>query len=59
MSKGFVLVTGSSTGIGEATARHLAELGFNVFAGVRKDADAERLRGPPIHSVSIVTERAA
>ena len=53
MSKGFVLVTGASTGIGEATARHLAELGFNVFAGVRKDADAERLRGARIEPVRI------
>jgi NAD(P)-dependent dehydrogenase (short-subunit alcohol dehydrogenase family) len=37
-------VTGASTGIGEATALHLASRGFRVFAGVRKDADADRLR---------------
>ncbi len=38
-----VVVTGSSSGIGEATALHLDELGFTVFAGVRRDADAEAL----------------
>lgn len=39
-----VVVTGSSTGIGEACALHLAKLGYRVFAAVRKEADAERLR---------------
>lgn len=38
-----VLVTGASTGIGEAAALHLASLGHLVFAGVRQDADGERL----------------
>jgi NAD(P)-dependent dehydrogenase (short-subunit alcohol dehydrogenase family) len=37
-------VTGASTGIGEATALHLRSLGFSVVAGVRKEADAKRLR---------------
>ena len=44
MAQGAVVVTGASTGIGEATARHLRELGFDVFAGVRKDEDADRAR---------------
>jgi NAD(P)-dependent dehydrogenase (short-subunit alcohol dehydrogenase family) len=39
-----VVVTGASSGIGRASALHLDELGFTVFAGVRKDADAESLR---------------
>jgi NAD(P)-dependent dehydrogenase (short-subunit alcohol dehydrogenase family) len=38
-NRGAVLVTGTSTGIGAATAAHLAELGFTVFAGVRSLAD--------------------
>ncbi len=40
---GAVVVTGASTGIGEATATWLCEIGFEVFAGVRKPADGERL----------------
>ena len=43
MATGTVVVTGASTGIGEAAARHLDSLGFSVLAGVRKDADAERV----------------
>jgi NAD(P)-dependent dehydrogenase (short-subunit alcohol dehydrogenase family) len=42
--RGAVVVTGASSGIGEACARRLAGLGFEVFAGVRKDEDGERLR---------------
>jgi NAD(P)-dependent dehydrogenase (short-subunit alcohol dehydrogenase family) len=42
--RGQVIVTGASTGIGEATALHLRELGFSVLAGVRRAEDAERLR---------------
>lgn len=60
MSKGFVLVTGASSGIGEACANHLADLGFNVFAGVRKQADAERVAGDRIEAVIIdVTDNAS
>ena len=39
-----VVITGASRGIGAATALHLDRLGWRVFAGVRSDADAERLR---------------
>lgn len=60
MSRGTVVITGASSGIGEATARHLAGLGFLVRAGVRKDADAERLAGPGIEPLIIdVTDQAS
>jgi len=43
-SRGFVVVTGTSTGIGEATALHLAGNGFHVFAGVRRAEDGKALQ---------------
>lgn len=39
-----VLITGASTGIGAVCAWYLAEHGFEVFAGVRRSADGEKLR---------------
>lgn len=39
-----VLVTGASTGIGQACALHLDQLGYRVFGGVRKQADGEELQ---------------
>ena len=39
-----VVITGTSTGIGRASALALDRLGFHVFAGVRKEADGESLR---------------
>ena len=42
--QGAVLITGTSTGIGRATALHLDQLGYQVFATVRKEQDAESLR---------------
>jgi NAD(P)-dependent dehydrogenase (short-subunit alcohol dehydrogenase family) len=38
-----IVVTGASSGIGRATALHLNELGFKVFAGVRKEEDGRAL----------------
>ena len=51
--RGAVLVTGASSGIGEASARHLGSLGFEVLAGVRKEEDAERLRGAGLEPVRL------
>lgn len=41
---GAVVITGASTGIGEACARMLDQRGMRVFAGVRNDTDGDRLR---------------
>jgi len=38
-----VLITGASTGIGFSTAIYLDNLGYKVYAGVRKDEDKENL----------------
>ena len=53
MASGTVLVTGASTGIGEATVLHLKALGFDAVGAVRKDEDAERLEGRGIRTVRI------
>ena len=41
---GTVVVTGASTGIGQATALRLARAGFVVLAGVRREEDGAALR---------------
>jgi NAD(P)-dependent dehydrogenase (short-subunit alcohol dehydrogenase family) len=43
LGRGPVLVTGASSGIGRACALELASSGFRVFAGVRKEEDAQAL----------------
>jgi NAD(P)-dependent dehydrogenase (short-subunit alcohol dehydrogenase family) len=41
------LITGASSGIGDATARQLAEHGANVVVGRRTLADSRILRSVP------------
>jgi NAD(P)-dependent dehydrogenase (short-subunit alcohol dehydrogenase family) len=53
MPSGTVLVTGASTGIGEAATLHLKELGFDAVGAVRKDEDAERLRSQGVRTVKL------
>src|SRR5436190_14458438 len=40
-----VVITGASTGIGWAAAKLLLDRGFRVFGSVRRQADADRLKG--------------
>jgi NAD(P)-dependent dehydrogenase (short-subunit alcohol dehydrogenase family) len=44
MAQGSIVITGASSGIGEACALHFDKKGFRVFAGVRKASDGEALR---------------
>jgi len=46
-----IVVSGASTGIGAATARELAALGYHVLAGVRRDEDADAIRAERIEPV--------
>ncbi|MEQ9505380.1 MAG: SDR family NAD(P)-dependent oxidoreductase [Hyphomonas sp.] len=39
-----VLITGASTGIGQAAAHHMAASGWTVFAGVRSESDGINLK---------------
>jgi NAD(P)-dependent dehydrogenase (short-subunit alcohol dehydrogenase family) len=60
-----ILVTGASSGIGEATVHHLAGLGMRVFAAVRDPVDGEALRtqaqgaGPVVPVVLDVRDEAS
>ena len=57
MASGIVLITGASSGIGEATAHRLKELGFDPVAAVRRNEDAERLGSAGLRTVKLdVTE---
>jgi len=47
------VVSGASTGIGAATARRLAAMGFHVLAGVRTSRDADALRAHNIEPVML------
>ncbi len=51
--KRYILITGASSGIGKTSALMLADRGFTVFAGVRKERDAGDLEGENIIPVFI------
>lgn len=52
MVRRHVVVTGAGSGIGAATAVHLAELGFEVTALVRDDAERQQLGAAALESGS-------
>jgi NAD(P)-dependent dehydrogenase (short-subunit alcohol dehydrogenase family) len=59
MPPGTVLVTGASTGIGEATVLHLRDVGFVPVAGVRREEDVARLEEKGLRTVRLdVTDEA-
>jgi NAD(P)-dependent dehydrogenase (short-subunit alcohol dehydrogenase family) len=55
-TRGHVLITGASSGIGRASAIELAQAGFEVFAGVRRPQDAQSIEAEakPIGRLSAV-----
>jgi NADP-dependent 3-hydroxy acid dehydrogenase YdfG len=54
------LVTGASSGIGEATARQLAGAGFTVYAAARRTERMQKLAEADIHPVAMdVTDDAS
>jgi NAD(P)-dependent dehydrogenase (short-subunit alcohol dehydrogenase family) len=50
---GLIVITGTSTGIGRATAQRMAQRGFDVIATVRKESDAEAIRAERIEPVLV------
>lgn len=52
------VITGAARGIGEATAHRLADRGFHVVAGVRRQTDADRLTAAGVETVLLDITRA-
>lgn len=50
MKQRSILITGSSSGIGQDAAHRLKDAGWRVFATCRAEADCERLRGEGLES---------
>jgi NAD(P)-dependent dehydrogenase (short-subunit alcohol dehydrogenase family) len=50
-----VLITGAARGIGRSMAEHLAGRGWDVFAGVRTEADAAAVTAANPHRITAVT----
>jgi NAD(P)-dependent dehydrogenase (short-subunit alcohol dehydrogenase family) len=60
MTKGNILITGASSGIGRACAVRFAGLGYRVFAGVRDASASEAFSAPEIRPVLLdVTQPAS
>jgi NAD(P)-dependent dehydrogenase (short-subunit alcohol dehydrogenase family) len=53
MAGGIVVITGASSGIGAAAVQAAAAAGLEPWAGVRKPADAERLRAAGLRPLTI------
>ena len=51
-----VVITGASSGIGHLTALYLSQLGFRVFAGVRREEDAQVLREADARIIPIMLD---
>lgn len=48
-----IVITGTSTGIGNATAKELASRGYYILAGVRRDIDADAIRSENIEPIML------
>ncbi|WP_020658541.1 oxidoreductase [Amycolatopsis benzoatilytica] len=60
MGKKVALVTGGSSGIGEAAARRLQEAGFVVYAAARRTERMAPLRDAGVHTIALdVTDQAS
>jgi NAD(P)-dependent dehydrogenase (short-subunit alcohol dehydrogenase family) len=55
-----ILITGCASGIGLTTALHLSDKGYRIFAGVRREEDADRLRAinPKLEPVQLDVTKA-